>query len=85
MWGSRRPFCGYEKSCTLLSNSQGCVGALEDVCRRAWDMYSSRAFLHQYSRYGLEADDFMHNFYAVEQIIKNYSSLTYFIVHCSQA
>ena len=33
------------------------MGALEDVCRRAWDVYSSRAFLHQYSKFGLEADE----------------------------
>ena len=65
----------YEKSATLLSNSQSFVAPLETVLRNAWSMFASRAYLHQYSRYGLLEDDFVDSFGFTEQILSDYRQL----------
>lgn len=76
-WCSPRTFNKYEKCCTLVSNSQSCIDPLEAVCGRAWDMFSSRAYLHQYERFGLTQEDFMHSFVSVEQVLKDYRELSF--------
>ncbi len=75
-WYSDNQFNRYEKSCTLVSNSQSCIRPLDSVCQQAWNMYSSRAYIHQYSQYGLLEEDFLDSFMTVEQIIRNYASIT---------
>lgn len=72
VWCSDQAFNRYEKCCTLVSNSQSCVGPLEKVCAKAWNMYSARAYVHQYEKYGFTDEDFMGSFVAVEQILKDY-------------
>lgn len=42
---------------------------------RAWEMFNSRAYLHQYEKYGLEVDDFIDSFGMVEQMISDYSKI----------
>ena len=76
VWCSSHSFNRYEKCCTLVSNSQSCVDPLEAVCGKAWDMFSSRAYLHQYERFGLTQEDFMDSFVAVEQLLKDYRELS---------
>ena len=68
-------FNGYEKSCTLVSNSQGCVHLLDSVCRKAWNMFSARAYVYQYMENGLSHEDFLESFACVEQLLKNYASI----------
>ena len=75
VWCSRRPFNKYEKSCTLLSNSQGCVGPLDTACRKAWQMYTSRAYVHQYLQNGLSEQELLDSFLGVEQVIKSYATI----------
>ena len=75
IWGSRHTFDKYEKSCTLLSNSQGCVLPLDTACRKAWQMYTSRAYVHQYLQNGLSEQDFMDCFVCVEQALKSYATI----------
>ena len=75
IWCSNHSFNRYEKSCTLVSNSQSCVQPLESVCQRAWNMFTSRAYVHQYLHHGLNEEEFLDSFATVEQIIKNYASL----------
>ncbi len=75
VWSSTHPFNHYEKCCTLVSNSQSCVAPLERVCRKAWNMFSSKAYLHQYQQHGFSHEDFLNCFVAVEQILKNYKSI----------
>lgn len=75
MWSSNCAFNRYEKCCTLVSNNQSCVPALDQVCRKAWNMFSAGAYLHQYSKHGFSQDDFLTSFLAVEQLLKNYNSL----------
>ena len=64
-----------DQSVTLLSNSQTPVKPLNSVVSKAWNMFASRAFVHQYSKHGIVEDDFVDSFVALEQVIKNYSNL----------
>ena len=75
VWCSNRGFNGYEKSCTLVSNSQGCVHLLDSVCRKAWNMFSAGAYVYQYTENGLSHEDFLESFACVEQLLKNYASI----------
>ncbi len=59
-----------------MSNSQSSVSPLDQVCGRAWNMFSSRAYIHQYSKFGLTQEDFMSSFVAIEQVIKDYKDLS---------
>lgn len=74
-WCHPKPYNQYEKSATLLSNSQTPVAPLNSVIDKAWTMFASRAYVHQYIRYGISEDDFVDNFAFLEQILKNYRSL----------
>ncbi|XP_073239406.1 tubulin delta chain-like [Porites lutea] len=75
IWCHPRPFNHYDKSVTLLSNSQTPVAPLNSVVQKAWNMFTSRAYVHQYLKYGMTEDRFVDSFAATEQIIRNYSSL----------
>ncbi|XP_002735635.1 tubulin delta chain-like [Saccoglossus kowalevskii] len=75
VWATPRPFNLYEKSATLLSNSQSPIAALNTVVGKAWNMFASRAYVHQYIRYGLAEEDFVDSFAGLEQVIKSYSEL----------
>lgn len=70
-----RPFNNYEKSMTLLSNSQSPMLPLNSVVDKAWNMFGSRAYVHQYLKFGMLEDDFVDSFACLEQVIKNYSCL----------
>lgn len=72
VWCSSQAFNRYEKCCTLVSNSESCLGPLDKVCAKAWTMYSSRAYVHQYQKHGFAEEDFLRSFAAVEQIIRDY-------------
>lgn len=74
-WGSGCGFNKHDKCCTLLTNSQGCIRPLDQLCGKAWAMYSAGAYLHQYDRYGLTKDDMQECFADVELIIKNYATI----------
>lgn len=76
VWCSSQAFDRYEKSCTLLSNNQSCVLPLETTCRKAWLMYTSRAYTHQYIQNGLDEQDLLDCFAGVEKLIKSYATLS---------
>ena len=48
---------------------------LEKVLENAWGMFASRAYLHQYNRYGLTDDDFLDSFGFIEQILTDYKQI----------
>ncbi|XP_064401726.1 tubulin delta chain-like [Halichondria panicea] len=75
VWCSSLGFNGYEKTCTLVSNSQSCIRPLNSVCRKAWNMYTAKAYVHQYEKYGLDSEDFLSCFVTMEQLIKDYAGL----------
>ncbi|KAM6933181.1 LOW QUALITY PROTEIN: tubulin delta chain [Xenentodon cancila] len=77
LWKSPVPFNKYEKSATLVSNSQALLRPLDDMVRKAWNMFASRAYIHQYIKYGISEEDFLDSFTSLEQVISSYRQL-----HC---
>jgi tubulin delta len=77
LWYHERMFNSYEKSLSVLCNSQ--LPALKidsQIVNKAWKMYSSKAYLHQYLRYeSFEGEDMLNAFIFAEQLIKNYRKL----------
>jgi tubulin delta len=70
-----RTLCGYEKSATLVSNSRGVTGPLDFMLDKAWNMFVSRAYVHQYVKRGLSEEHFLDAFVTLEQVVSSYSSL----------
>ncbi|KAM4047788.1 tubulin delta chain isoform 1-T2 [Anomaloglossus baeobatrachus] len=75
IWKTPRAFNKYEKSATLMSNSQGLLKPLDNIVGKAWNMFASKAYVHQYTKYGIEEEDFLQSFTTLEQIISGYSTL----------
>ncbi|XP_047449438.1 tubulin delta chain [Mugil cephalus] len=75
LWKSPVPFNKYEKSATLVSNSQALLRPLDDMVGKAWNMFASRAYIHQYIKYGISEEDFLDSFTSLEQVISSYSQL----------
>uniref|UniRef100_A0A8B9T803 Tubulin delta 1 n=1 Tax=Anas platyrhynchos TaxID=8839 RepID=A0A8B9T803_ANAPL len=74
-WKTPRAFNKYEKSASLVSNSQFLLKPLDNVVRKAWNMFASKAYVHQYTKYGIEEEDFLDSFTALEQVISSYTTL----------
>ncbi|XP_043114132.1 tubulin delta chain [Puntigrus tetrazona] len=74
-WSSPVAFNGYEKSATLVSNNQSLLKPLDSIVRKAWNMFESRAYVHQYMKFGISEEDFLDSFTALEQIISSYTHL----------
>ena len=74
-WTQCRVFNNYEKSATLVSNSQSFNRPLNDCIEKAWRMFNAGAFVHQYERYGLTENDFIDSFAVTEQIFADYSAI----------
>ncbi|XP_033747640.1 LOW QUALITY PROTEIN: tubulin delta chain-like [Pecten maximus] len=70
-----RLFGNYEKSASLVSNSRTPVRTLDHIVDKAWSMFSSRAYVHQYVRHGLAEEDFLDSFVTLEQVIASYNNL----------
>lgn len=75
IWSASNPGGRHKKSATLLSNSYGVVHPLKGTVSKAWDMFTARAFVHQYQQHGVTEDDFVDSFAKCEQIIANYDAL----------
>ncbi|CAG6005639.1 unnamed protein product [Menidia menidia] len=75
VWKSPVPFDKYEKSATLVSNSQALLRSLDDIVRKAWNMFASRAYIHQYAKFGISEEDFLDSFTHLEQVVSSYSQL----------
>ena len=71
-----RPFAEMPCAAATLSNSQSALAPVDNLCARAYDMFTSRAYVHQYTQHGLELDAFLDAFVQVEQIIQSYRGLT---------
>ncbi|XP_063810113.1 tubulin delta chain isoform X2 [Pseudophryne corroboree] len=75
IWKTPRAFSKYEKSATLVSNSQCLLKPLDSIVGKAWNMFASKAYVHQYTKYGIEEEQFLQSFTVLEQIISSYASL----------
>lgn len=74
-FNQKRRLLNQEKFAALITNNSQIHRSLEIIVERAWKMYIHGAFLHQYKKFGLEEDDFLHSFAKVENIVKNYREL----------
>ena len=70
-----RGFCGYEKSAALISNSRSATRPLDYILEKAWNMFASRAYVHQYVRRGMNEEDFLDAFVTLEQVVSSYGAL----------
>lgn len=75
LWKSPVSFNEYEKSATLVSNSQALLKPLDNMVAKAWNMFASRAYIHQYIKHGISEEDFLDGFTSLEQVISSYSQL----------
>ncbi|XP_042343107.1 tubulin delta chain [Plectropomus leopardus] len=76
LWKSPVPFNKYEKCATLVSNSQALLSPLDNMVGKAWNMFASRAYIHQYVRFGISEEDFLDSFTSLEQVISSYRQLS---------
>lgn len=76
LWKSPVPFNKYEKCATLVSNSQALLKPLDNMVGKAWNMFASRAYIHQYVKFGISEEDFLDSFTSLEQVISSYSQLS---------
>ncbi|XP_010155379.1 PREDICTED: tubulin delta chain-like, partial [Eurypyga helias] len=74
-WKTPRAFNKYEKSAALVSNSQFLLKPLDSVVGKAWNMFASKAYMHQYTKFGIEEEDFLDSFTTLEQVISSYTTL----------
>lgn len=72
---NQRCCSGYEKSASLLTNSQLPVDTLDRIVAKAWSMFMSRAYLHQYERYDITEDHMLDCFSIMEKVIHDYKLL----------
>ncbi|XP_062872504.1 tubulin delta chain [Trichomycterus rosablanca] len=75
MWHSPVPFNSYEKLATLVSNSQSLLNPMDNIVKKAWNMFTSRAYIHQYTKFGISEEDFLDSFTMLEQLISSYTHL----------
>ncbi|XP_061031064.1 tubulin delta chain isoform X6 [Eubalaena glacialis] len=75
VWKTQRAFSKYEKFAALVSNSQFLVKPLDMVVGKAWNMFASKAYIHQYTKFGIEEEDFLDSFTLLEQVIASYCNL----------
>ncbi|NXM00053.1 TBD protein, partial [Tyrannus savana] len=74
-WRTPRAFNKYEKSASLVSNSQFLLRPLDSLVGKAWNMFASKAYIHQYTKFGIEEEDFLDSFTTLEQVISSYTTL----------
>ncbi|XP_070826875.1 tubulin delta chain isoform X1 [Chaetodon trifascialis] len=74
-WKSPVPFNKYAKSATLVSNSRALLRPLDNMVGKAWNMFASRAYIHQYIKFGISEEDFLDSFASLEQVVSSYSQL----------
>ncbi|NWR42538.1 TBD protein, partial [Regulus satrapa] len=74
-WQTPRAFNKYEKSAALVSNSQFLLQPLDNIVGKAWNMFASKAYLHQYTKFGIQEEDFLDCFTTLEQVISSYTNL----------
>ncbi|XP_004397726.1 PREDICTED: tubulin delta chain isoform X4 [Odobenus rosmarus divergens] len=75
VWKTQRAFSKYEKSAALVSNSQFLLKPLDMIVGKAWNMFASKAYIHQYTKFGIEEEDFLDSFTLLEQVVASYCNL----------
>lgn len=76
VWTSSHRFLGAGRTLLLASNSDSCIPQLDSLVNRAWGRFTEGAYLHHYTRHGLQAEDMAEAFVRVEQMIAAYKQLS---------
>ena len=66
---------GLTRAASLVANSQSMIRPVERVTARGFEMFQSRAYVHQYTKFGLEEEDFLGAFAQLEDAIGRYKGL----------
>jgi hypothetical protein len=66
---------GYQRATSSISNSQTILPILQRTVNKASDLFHSNAYLHQYTNYGIEKEDFIDSFRTLGSVINNYSDI----------
>uniref|UniRef100_A0A8C5PDE0 Tubulin delta chain n=1 Tax=Leptobrachium leishanense TaxID=445787 RepID=A0A8C5PDE0_9ANUR len=68
------PTC-HSLSLTVCANHSSAADLISRVSQRAQAMYTARAYLHWYQRYGCEDEDFELAFQTLDEVVEEYSRL----------
>ncbi|CAN7987198.1 unnamed protein product [Ixodes hexagonus] len=74
-WTCPRRFLGLGKTLVLADNHQGCLSFLEPLLSQAWGRFTEGAYLHHYTRHGLQVEDLADAFVRLEQTVEAYRQL----------
>ena len=58
VYESNIPLNSYQRATSILSNSQAILPLLQRAALEGGRLYEARAYVHQYSTYGIEQHDF---------------------------
>ncbi|RZF49212.1 hypothetical protein LSTR_LSTR010942 [Laodelphax striatellus] len=72
---NERTFLRKDKFITLVSNSSRVKSVLDRVLDQSWQMFVHKAYLHQYSKYGLNNEEMLQTILKCETILKDYKCL----------
>lgn len=65
----------YFQSAYLISNSTAIIPKLEEVMEKVTRMYTTKAYIYQYNKYGLSNEQFDRILLDIEQILHDYKQL----------
>lgn len=66
---------GYQRTASLLSNSQAILPVLQRIALKSSSMYEVGAYLHQYKMNNIDQQDFVDAFHTLGSVIQNYIDL----------
>ncbi|KAJ1638798.1 Tubulin/FtsZ, GTPase domain-containing protein [Pavlovales sp. CCMP2436] len=72
---NERELQAQDKTAVLVSNSQLVEAPLRRLVRRACALFAERAYVHQYERHGMTADELCTRLAQVEQMAQSYAEL----------
>ncbi|KAE8748268.1 hypothetical protein FOCC_FOCC004905 [Frankliniella occidentalis] len=77
-----RRFNDQDKFAFLLTNNSQLYTPLNTVVEKAWKMFTHKAYMHQYTRFGVLEEEFVDAFVKIESVIKAYKELNGSEVTC---
>jgi tubulin delta len=70
-----RRFMGMDKFISLATNNSSIHYSFNSIVEKAWNTFIHKAHLHHYSKFSVEAEDFVASFAKLENIIKSYKEI----------
>ena len=70
-----RKFNDQDKFALLLTNNCQLHKPLNTIVEKAWKMFTHKAYLHQYTRFGISEEEFVDAFVKIESVVKSYKNL----------